>query len=88
MQEEKRKADEARKHADSAIERNNRLIVNILAGRSYEETAQMLGISVEDYSFQHLSAFLINLLLQKLLSCFLSIFLLIPLILQVILPHA
>ena len=55
MQEEKRKADEARKHADSTIERNNRLIVNILAGRSYEEAAQMLGISVEDYSFQHLS---------------------------------
>ena len=46
--EEKRKADEARKHADSTIERNNRLIVNILAGRSYEEAAQMLGISVEE----------------------------------------
>lgn len=44
MQEEKRKEDDARKHADSAIERNNRLIVNILAGRSYEEAAQMLGI--------------------------------------------
>lgn len=46
--EEKRKADEAKKHADNAIERNNRLIVNILAGRSYEEAAQMLGISVEE----------------------------------------
>ena len=47
-EEEKRKADEAKKHADNAIERNNRLIVNILAGRSYEEAAQMLGISVEE----------------------------------------
>ena len=46
--EEKRKADEAKKHADNAIEKNNRLIVNILAGRSYEEAAQMLGISVEE----------------------------------------
>lgn len=46
--EEKRKAEEAKKHADNAIERNNRLIVNILAGRSYEEAAQMLGISVEE----------------------------------------
>lgn len=47
-EEEKRKADEAKKHADNAIEKNNRLIVNILAGRSYEEAAQMLGISVEE----------------------------------------
>ena len=46
--EEKRKADEARKHADSAIERNYRLIVNILSGRTYEEAADMLGISIED----------------------------------------
>ena len=46
--EEKRKADEARKHADNAIERNYRLIVNILSGRTYEEAADMLGISIED----------------------------------------
>ena len=53
--EEKRKADEAKKNADEAesradkaIERNYRLIVNILAGRTYEEAADMLGISIED----------------------------------------
>ncbi len=46
--EAKKLAEEAKKYADNAIERNNRLIVNILAGRSYEEAAQMLGISVEE----------------------------------------
>ena len=46
--EAKKLADEAKKYADSTIERNNRLIVNILAGRSYEEAALMLGISVEE----------------------------------------
>ena len=54
-EEEKRKADEAKKNADEekrkadkAIEKNNRLIVNVLLGRSYEEAADVLGISVEE----------------------------------------
>ena len=53
--EEKRKAEEAKKNADEekrkadkAIEKNNRLIVNVLSGRSYEEAADVLGISVEE----------------------------------------
>ena len=46
--EEKRKADEAESRAGKAIERNYRLIVNILSGRTYEEAADMLGISIED----------------------------------------
>ena len=29
-------------------QRNYRLIVNILSGRTYEEAADMLGISIED----------------------------------------
>ena len=47
-EEEKRKADEAESRAGKAIERNYRLIVNILSGRTYEEAADMLGISIED----------------------------------------
>ena len=47
-EEEKRKAEEAESRAGKAIERNYRLIVNILSGRTYEEAADMLGISIED----------------------------------------
>lgn len=46
--EEKRKAKEAKCKADKAIEKNNRLIVNVLSGRSYEQAAEVLGISVEE----------------------------------------
>ena len=47
-EEEKQKAEEAESRAGKAIERNYRLIVNILSGRTYEEAADMLGISIED----------------------------------------
>ena len=47
-EEAKRKAEEAESRAGKAIERNYRLIVNILSGRTYEEAADMLGISIED----------------------------------------
>ena len=47
-EEEKRKAEEAESRAGKTIERNYRLIVNILSGRTYEEAADMLGISIED----------------------------------------
>ena len=48
MEAEQRKAEEEKRKADKAIEKNNRLIVNVLSGRSYEQAAEMLGISVEE----------------------------------------
>ena len=47
-EEEKRKAEEEKRKADEASKRNMILIVNVLSGRSYEEAAELLGISVDE----------------------------------------